>query len=70
MGESTMTRYVHKLYMHDGIMSMELSMETPYNVCMSIEYLNRGANTMSNCKVEDETLTTSEIVKWARPQTC
>ena len=34
---------IHKFYMHDGIIPMALSTETPYNACVFIEDINRGA---------------------------
>ena len=36
-------QYVHKLYMHNGIMLMALNIETPYIACMAIKYVNQGA---------------------------
>ena len=35
-----MEQYLHKLYMHYEIMPMTLSMETPYNACVFMEYVN------------------------------
>ena len=56
-----MEQYVRKIYMHDKIMPMTLSIETPYKACVSIEDVNREAKNMSNGKLADATLMTSEI---------
>ena len=69
IGEFTneeMEQYVCKLYMHDGIMPMTLNIETPYQACVSIEGVNRGAKQMSNGKSTYATLMTSELLKWTR----
>ena len=39
-----MEQYIHKFYMHDGIMPTALSIETPYYACMFIEDVSRNAN--------------------------
>ena len=41
--DNEMEQYMHKFYMHDGIMPMALSIETPYNACMFIEDVNKEA---------------------------
>ena len=43
-------QYVSKLYMHDTIMPITLSIETPYKACVSIEVVNQGVKKMSNGK--------------------
>ena len=45
-----MEQYVHKLYMHVGIMPMKLRIETPNQPCVSIDNVNRGVKKMSNAK--------------------
>ena len=54
--------------MHDGIMPMTLSIETPFNYCVYIEDVNRGSKKMSNDNVVDATLIISEFLKWTRLQ--
>ena len=61
-----MEQYVRRLYMHDTIMPMTLSMETPFNACVFIEDFNRVAKNMSNGKAMDATLMASERLKWTR----
>ena len=48
-----MEHYVYKHYMHDRIMrhAYELSIETPYMACVSIDDVNRGAKKMLNGQV-------------------
>ena len=52
---------MHKLYMHDRIMPMTLSIEIPYKACVSIKDVNRGAKRMSNGNAMDATLVTYEL---------
>ena len=56
-------QFLHKLYMHDGIKSMILSIKTPYKACVSIKDVNRGAQKMFNGKAVDAILMTSELLK-------
>ena len=58
-----MEQYVRKLYMHDMIMPMTLSIETPYKACVSIKDVNRGAKTMSNRKAAYASVMTNELLK-------
>ena len=56
-----MEEYVHKLYMHDGIMPMTLGIEIPFNACVSIKDVYRGAKRTSNGNATDATLVTNEL---------
>ena len=38
-----MEQQVHKFYMHNGIMPMTFSMESPYKAGVFIEHVNKGA---------------------------
>ena len=55
-------QHVHRFYMHNGIMPMELSIETLYNAFGSIKN-NRKAKNTSNRKALNVIFVTSELLK-------
>ena len=59
-----MLEYVQCLCMHAGVAPMFENIETPYNICIDREDINKGTKNMANGKAIDVTLIASEVIKW------